>query len=550
MKTVSESELAAFLAAMETGDRVVAGSETHRVMSLLSAEARRVTARLNRDALSPEDIRACMAELTGRPVAPTFRLFPPFHTDCGKNLRIGKNVFINAGCHAQDQGGLTLGDGCLIGHGVIFCTLNHAPEPERRGDMLPAPIVLGRDVWVGAGARILPGVTVGDGAIVGAGAVVTRDVPPRTVVAGVPARVIKTLDAPHPNERNATMNKPIATLLAAAALAGTALAAPQTPAIPEGAANFYRSDRVETRKVAFPSQFGLFVAGTLCLPKDAGGARLPTLIVGHPMGAVKEQAATLYATRLAEQGFAAVAIDLLCWGESEGPRNLVSPDLYAESFSAAVDWLVTQPFADPARIGAIGVCGSGSFALAAAKIDPRIKAVATASMYDMGAAARHGLKAAPTTLEARKALCAQAAAQRTAEARGAAPAYVGGTVLTLAEATNPIALEFYGWYRTPRGEYTPAGATRETTTKPTLASNTRFMNFYPFEDLDLIAPRPLLFIAGDRAHSREFSEEAYRRASEPKRLLIVPDANHVDLYDRLDRIPFADIAAFFQAALR
>ena len=287
-----------------------------------------------------------------------------------------------------------------------------------------------------------------------------------------------------------------------------ALAAPQPPAIPEGAANFYRSDRVETRKVAFPSQFGLRVAGTLCLPKDAGAARLPALIVGHPMGAVKEQATTLYATRLAEQGFAAVAIDLLCWGESEGPRNLVSPDLYAESFSAAVDWLVTQPFADPARIGAIGVCGSGSFALAAAKIDPRLKAVATASMYDMGAAARHGLKA------------------------------------------DPIALEFYGWYRTPRGAYTPAEATRETTTKPTLASNTRFMNFYPFEDLDLIAPRPVLFIAGDRAHSREFSEEAYRRAAEPKRLLIVPDANHVDLYDRLDRIPFADIAAFFQAALR
>lgn len=337
-------------------------------------------------------------------------------------------------------------------------------------------------------------------------------------------------------------------LLAAAAF-GTALAAPETPAIPDGADNFYRSDRVETRKVSFPSQFGLRVAGTLCLPKGAAeDARLPALVVGHPMGAVKEQAATLYATKLAERGFAAVAIDLLCWGESEGPRNLVSPDLYAESFSAAVDWLTTQTFADPDRIGAIGVCGSGSFALSAAKIDPRIKAVATASMYDMGAAARHGLKAAPLGIEARKALCAQAAAQRTAEANGAKPAYTSGTVLALEEARDPISLEFYGWYRTPRGEFTPTDRPRETTTKPTLASNTRFMTFYPFEDLEMIAPRPVLFITGDRAHSREFSEEAYRRASEPKRLIIVPDANHVDLYDRTDRIPFGEIADFFAHA--
>ena len=346
------------------------------------------------------------------------------------------------------------------------------------------------------------------------------------------------------------MNKTI-TALAAAALAGALCAQPPTlPPIPKGADNFYVSDRVTAQAVSFPSQFGLKVAATLLLPKDAApGARLPAIVVGHPMGAVKEQAATLYATKLAERGYATLAIDLLGWGASEGPRNLVSPDLYAESFSAAVDWLTTQPFADPARIGAIGVCGSGSFALAAAKIDPRIRAVATASMYDMGTAARHGLKAAPLSLEGRRALCAQAAAQRTAEAAGAKPKLVGGTVLSLEEATDPISLEFYGWYRTPRGEFTPPGAARETTTKPTLASNVRFMNFYPFEDLDLIAPRPVLFITGAEAHSREFSEEAYRRAAEPKRLLVIPDANHVDLYDRVDRIPFDTLDAFFKAAL-
>lgn len=194
MKTVSNEELAAFLAEMDARRRVVAGSETHRVMSLLSLEAQRITAALNGGFHPPEAVRALMATLTGRPIDPTFRLFPPFHTDCGKNLRIGKGVFINAGCHFQDQGGVTLGDGCLIGHCVIVCTLNHAFAEERRGDLLPAPVTLGRNVWVGAGARILPGVTIGDGAIVGAGAVVTRDVPPRTVVAGVPARVIKSID--------------------------------------------------------------------------------------------------------------------------------------------------------------------------------------------------------------------------------------------------------------------------------------------------------------------------------------------------------------------
>ena len=345
------------------------------------------------------------------------------------------------------------------------------------------------------------------------------------------------------------MNRPALTLLAAA-LAGAALAHPTTPPpIPKGADNFYVSDRVTTQAVSFPSQFGLKVAATLHLPKGAApGARLPALVVGHPMGAVKEQAATLYAVKLAERGYAALAIDLLCWGESEGPRNLVSPDLYAESFSAAVDWLATQPFADPARIGAVGICGSGSFALAAAKIDPRIRAVATASMYDMGSAARHGLKAAPLSLRDRQGLCAQAAAQRTAEARGAGPRYVGGTALTLEEAADPIALEFYGWYRTPRGAFTPKGATQETTTKPTLASNVRFMNFYPFEDLDLLSPRPVLFVTGAEAHSREFSEEAYRRAAEPKRLIVVPGANHVDLYDRVDLIPFDALDAFFKAA--
>ena len=129
----------------------------------------------------------------GRPVDKSFKLFPPFYTDFGKNIKVGRNVFINSGCCFQDQGGIEIGDGTLIGHQVVIATLNHDPDPEKRGDMFPRPVKIGAKVWIGSHATLLPGVTVGEGAIVAAGAVVTRDVPPRSVVAGVPARVIKSI---------------------------------------------------------------------------------------------------------------------------------------------------------------------------------------------------------------------------------------------------------------------------------------------------------------------------------------------------------------------
>lgn len=191
---VSKDELAAFLAAMDSGARMAAGSPVHETMHKLSAEAQRLTAKINGKPRTPEKLRRLMAELTGRDVPDDFRLFPPFYTDCGKNLHIGRGVFVNAGCHFQDQGGVWVGDGTLIGHAVIVCTLNHGFEEDRRGDLIPRPVRIGARVWVGAGARILPGVTIGDGAIVAVGAVVTRDVAPRTIVAGVPARPIKTLE--------------------------------------------------------------------------------------------------------------------------------------------------------------------------------------------------------------------------------------------------------------------------------------------------------------------------------------------------------------------
>lgn len=314
--------------------------------------------------------------------------------------------------------------------------------------------------------------------------------------------------------------------------------------------NFYKSDKVNVEKVSFPNLYKMKVGANLFLPRDMKpGEKRSAVIVGHPMGAVKEQSADLYATKLAEQGFVTLSIDLSFWGDSDGePRNAVLPDVYAEDFSAAVDFLGTREFVDRERIGAVGICGSGSFAISAAKIDPRLKAIATVSMYDMGTAKRNGLKNAVTP-EQRKQALIEAAEQRYVEFLGGETRYTGGTVHELTEQSTPIEREFYEFYRTPRGEYTPRGATLRTTTHPTLTSEVKFMNFYPFDDIETISPRALLFIAGENAHSREFSEDACRRAAEPKELYIVPGAGHVDLYDRTDVIPFGKLTVFFQERL-
>ena len=314
--------------------------------------------------------------------------------------------------------------------------------------------------------------------------------------------------------------------------------------------NFYKSNAVNVEKVSFLNQYKMRVGGNLFLPKDMkAGEKYPAIIVGHPMGAVKEQSANLYATKLAERGFVTLSLDLSFWGESEGePRNAVLPDVYSEDFSAAVDFLGTRPFINRERIGVIGICGSGSFAISAAKIDPRLKAVATISMYDMGAANRNGLKNA-LTLEQRKQIIAEAAEQRYVEFLDGEVKYTSGTVHELTENSSPIEREFYEYYRTPRGEVTPEGATPLTTTHPTLTSNVKFMNFYPFNDMESISPRPMLFVAGENAHSREFSEDAYKRAAEPKELYIVPGAGHVDLYDRTSLIPFDKLDSFFKENL-
>ena len=318
-----------------------------------------------------------------------------------------------------------------------------------------------------------------------------------------------------------------------------------------GADNFYKSDKVTMQKVAFKNQYNMNVVGNLFIPKGLNqNTKNPAIIVGHPMGAVKEQSANLYATKMAEQGFVTLSLDLSFWGESEGqPRNAVSPDIYAEDFSAAVDFLGTQSFIDRDRIGVIGICGSGNFAISAAKIDPRMKAIATVSMYDMGAANRNGLKQSQT-LDQRKKILEEAAEQRYVEFTGGETKYTSGTVHELNENSSAIEREFYDFYRTPRGEYTPKGQSPKLTTHPTLSSNVKFINFYPFADIETIYPRPMLFITGENAHSREFSEDAYKLAVEPKELYIVPGAGHVDLYDRVNYIPFDKLTFFFSKYLK
>lgn len=181
-----------FLAYVKTC-RALNTAEIHQFMNDMSNEARRITFELNNAYHTPDEVRALLSRLFGKEVDSSFRVFPPFYTDFGKNITVGKDVFINACCHFQDHGGVTIGDGCQIGHNVVFATLNHGLSPEKRKSTCPAPIVLGKNVWVGSNATILQGVTIGDNAVVAAGAVVTKDVAANTIVGGVPAKFIKAI---------------------------------------------------------------------------------------------------------------------------------------------------------------------------------------------------------------------------------------------------------------------------------------------------------------------------------------------------------------------
>jgi len=184
-------ELQDFLDHVNRGAVIEGGSEQHRFMHGAAQEALRVVAEINTGYRTPEEVRSLLTRLTGKTVDETVTVFPPFYSEFGKNLTLGKDIFINIGCRFQDTGGITIGDGTLIGHGSTLTTLDHGIDPNRRADMIPARVVIGRKVWLGAGVTVVPGVTIGDGAIVGAGAVVTKDVPANAIVAGVPAKLIR-----------------------------------------------------------------------------------------------------------------------------------------------------------------------------------------------------------------------------------------------------------------------------------------------------------------------------------------------------------------------
>ena len=186
-------DLQKFLDHVAARKTIEADSEYMMFCGKTTQESMKILMEMNNRYHTPEELQELFANLTGQPVNRTLSLVPPFHTDFGKNIHVGKFVFINAGCSFQDQGGITIGDGCLIGHNTVIATLNHDENPAKRNDLHPAPVVIGKKVWVGSNATILPGVTIGDNAIVAAGAVVTKDVPPDTVVAGVPARILREI---------------------------------------------------------------------------------------------------------------------------------------------------------------------------------------------------------------------------------------------------------------------------------------------------------------------------------------------------------------------
>lgn len=304
------------------------------------------------------------------------------------------------------------------------------------------------------------------------------------------------------------------------------------------------SKNVNREPVSYNNRYGMTIAGDLYTAKGLYKTQKhPALIVGAPYGGVKEQGPCVYANELAQRGFVVLTFDQSFMGESGGePRHVSSPDIFTENFSAAVDFLGLQSFIEREKIGVIGICGSGGFALSAAQMDTRIKAVATASMYDMSAAVRGDMDA--ETLRAAK---EQLSRQRWADAENGAPEYVPSFPeqpldAVPAELGEPDA-EWFRFYAVKRGHHPNARGGFTTTSALTM------MNYPLLAYIDQISPRPILFIVGDRAHSKFFSENAYQAAREPKELYEVADAEHIDLYDRTDRIPFDKLAAFFRSAL-
>ena len=304
---------------------------------------------------------------------------------------------------------------------------------------------------------------------------------------------------------------------------------------------FKLSDKVTRKSVSYNNRFGIKIAADLYLPKDFNESKkYAAIIIGAPYGGVKEQGPGIYAQNLAERGFVALTFDPSYNGYSGGePRHLSSPDVFVEDFSAGVDYLGTRSFVDRNQIGAIGLCGSGGFAISAAQVDRRIKAIATVSMYDISRAQSKGFNDSLTE-EGRNKMLDSIAEQRYVDFEGNPPALTDrGAPIGFNDNTDSIGREFGEFYSTPRGYH------HNSLTQFTMTSSMSWMNFPLLTHIKSISPRPILFIMGEHAHSRYFSEDAYEMAAEPKELYIVQNAGHVDLYDKMNLIPFDKLQSFF-----
>jgi len=311
---------------------------------------------------------------------------------------------------------------------------------------------------------------------------------------------------------------------------------------------FELSENVERTKVSFKNRYGLTLSGDLYVPKNIANEKLPALAISGPFGAVKEQSSGLYANEMAQKGFIVLAFDPSYTGESAGePRNVASPDINTEDFSAAVDFLGLQTSVYREKIGIIGICGFGGFALNATAVDKRVKAVATTSMYDMCRVNTQGYFD-QTTPEQRTQTLEKLSLQRWEDAQNDTPTLAPKGLPEKINGDEPqFVKDYFAYYKTERGFHPNSinsnGSWTVTNVLP-------FMNMPILSYIDDISPRPILLIAGENAHSRYFSEDVYKKASEPKELMIIPSAVHVDLYDQVNTIPFAKLETFFKENLR
>ena len=309
---------------------------------------------------------------------------------------------------------------------------------------------------------------------------------------------------------------------------------------------FQLNENISRKKVTFKNRYGIELVGDLYLPKN-GEINLPALAISGPYGAVKEQASGLYANQMAQHGFAVLAFDPSYTGESGGePRNIASPDINTEDFSAAIDFLGLQENVDQNKIGIIGICGFGGFALNATAVDKRVKAVATTSMYDMSRVTSKGYFDS-MTLEQRTQMLEQMSQQRWIDAKNETSELSGQGLPNELKGDEPEFVKgYFDYYKTTRGFHERSINSNSSWTKTNSFS---LMNMPILTYIKEIAPRPLLLIAGENAHSKYFSEDAFKAANEPKELLIIPGKVHTDLYDQLDVIPFEKLDQFFKENL-